>query len=147
MFRLSKAAEYAIRGVLHLSLKPSGETSDILEISREENVPAAYLAKIFQTLSRKGFVKSFRGPDGGFSLSRPPREITLLEVIETMEGPVYLNDCLIRPGYCSRDNICPVHDVWKDAQSRFLLHLKTVTFEDLAANARAKAAKLQETPQ
>lgn len=145
MFRLSKGAEYAVRGMLHLSLKPQGETSDIEEISREAHVPAAYLAKIFQALARKGFVHSFRGPDGGFSLSRPPREITLLEIIETMEGPIYLNDCLIRPGFCQRDNICPVHDVWKEAQSKFLQHLKTVTFEDLAENAKIKTQRVQET--
>ena len=138
MFRLSKAAEYSIRGVLHLSKKPKGATSDIDEIAKDQHVPASYLAKLFQTLARKGFIQSFRGPDGGFALSKEPAEITLLQVIESVEGPICLNYCLLRVGACSRDKVCPVHDVWSEAQKRFLDLLSKVTFEDLVKSSEEK---------
>lgn len=144
MFRLSKAAEYGVRGLLHLSLKPEGENSDIEEISKAQDVPAAYLAKLFQGLAKKGFVRSFRGPEGGFVLTKKPGEINLLEVIEAVEGPIFLNDCLIHKGYCPRDEMCPVHDVWREAQNKFLDYLRGSTFDDLARAARLKQRKVME---
>ncbi|MBI3754523.1 MAG: Rrf2 family transcriptional regulator [Deltaproteobacteria bacterium] len=138
MFRLGKAAEYAIRGMLHLSLKTDGETCGIEEIAKAQGVPPAYLAKLFQSLARKGFVKSFRGVDGGFILAKIPKDITLLEIIEAMEGRIYLNECLIYAGYCPKDNICPVHTVWKEAQKGFIDYLKGCTFEELAKASKVK---------
>lgn len=140
MFRLSKAAEYAIRGVFHLSTKGPGKRIGVEEIAERQNVPAFYLAKLFQGLVRKGFVKSFRGADGGFTLSMDPGDITLLQIIESVEGPIYLNDCLLRDGVCSRQYSCPVHDVWSEAQKRFLEHLKKITFKDLVKSAESKAS-------
>jgi len=144
MFRLSKAAEYAIRGVLHLSLKAEGETCGIDEIAKAQDVPPAYLAKLFQSLAKKGFVKSFRGVEGGFILEKKPKDISLLDIIEAMEGHIYLNDCLIRDGYCPRDETCPVHDVWHEAQRRFVDYLKGCTFEDMAKASKIKVRRIKE---
>jgi len=144
MFRLSKAAEYSIRGIMHLSLKAEGETCGIDEIAKAQDVPPAYLAKLFQSLAKKGFVKSFRGIEGGFVLEKRPEDISLLDVIEAMEGHIYLNDCLIREGYCPKDNVCPVHNVWKEAQKRFIDYLKGCTFEYLAKTSKLKAKRAKE---
>ncbi len=131
MFKLSRGAEYAIRGLLHLAIKPSGEISYLDEISKAQDVPKPYLAKIFQYLSRKGFLKSYRGPSGGFTLLKSPEDITLLDIIVAMEGPIHLNDCLIHKGYCRRDDMCPVHDVWRMAQKQFLDFLASWSLADL----------------
>ncbi|MBI5874318.1 MAG: Rrf2 family transcriptional regulator [Deltaproteobacteria bacterium] len=144
MFRLSKAAEYAIRGVLHLSLKAEGETCGIDEIAKAQDVPPAYLAKLFQSLARKGFVKSFRGVEGGFVLTKKPKDISMLDVIEAMEGHIYLNDCLIHAGYCPKDDMCPVHNVWKEAQKRFIDYLKGCTFEYMANASKLKEKRAKE---
>lgn len=140
MFRLSKAAEYAIRGIQYLAMQPEDKVSYIEEIAKAQDIPTAYLAKLFQGLARKGFVKSYRGPGGGFGLSRHLRDITLLEVIEAVEGPIYLNDCLIHKGFCPRDEVCPVHDVWKEVQRRFMDSLRGCNFEELARSARNKVS-------
>jgi Rrf2 family protein len=142
MFKLSRGAEYAIRGLLYLASEPEGKVSYIEEISRAQEVPKAYLAKIFQTLAKKGFVKSYRGPDGGFVLSKPASEIHLLDAIEAMEGKIFLNECLIHVGACKRDTICPIHDIWREAQQRLLGYLSECTFEDLAVRGKAKAAAM-----
>ena len=139
MFRLSKAADYAIRGLVYLSMKPDDGMSGIEEIAKARSIPASYLAKLFQTLAKKGFVRSFRGPEGGFALTCSPRDINLLEVIEAVEGPIFLNECLIQRGYCPQDNVCAVHHVWREAQSRFLDCLRSCNFEQLAEEEIAKS--------
>ncbi|HLC19193.1 MAG TPA: Rrf2 family transcriptional regulator [Thermodesulfobacteriota bacterium] len=138
MFRLSRAAEYAIRGVLYLSGKSDQVTTDIEEIAKATDVPSAYLAKLFQTLGKKGFVRSVRGPEGGFVLLKSPEEISILEIIEALEGPIFLNDCLIREGQCPQDKVCPVHDTWKEAQDVFLDYLRNCNFKQLAVSGRKK---------
>jgi len=141
MFRLSRSADYAIRGLLYLSLNYGGGKMSIEEISRAKDIPASFLSKLFQTLAKKGFLRSVRGPEGGFTLTKPPRDINLMEVIEAVEGPIFLNDCLIQKGFCPQDEVCPVHDVWKETQRKFLDDLKGYNFEQLAAAGREKMAK------
>lgn len=143
MFRLSRGAEYSIRGILYLSLKYAEKYAEenisiIEEISQASEVPVPYMAKLFQALARKGFVKSFKGQKGGFVLSKHPRDISMLDVIEAMEGPVHLNVCLIHDGFCPRDLTCSVHDVWTEAQKRLFDYLKECNFEQLALNAQKK---------
>lgn len=143
MFKLSRGAEYAIRGLLYMSMQPKGKISFIEEISTAQEVPKAYLAKIFQQLSKKGFVKSYRGPEGGFLLLKAPKDINLFETIEAIEGPIHLNECLIHDGFCPRDQVCPIHEVWHEAQSRFIGFLNDSTFAQLADSARKKAGNLK----
>ncbi len=141
MFKLSRGAEYAIRGLLYMATQPEGKISYIEEISIAQDVPRAYLAKIFQQLSKSGFVKSFRGPEGGFVLLKAPKDISVFETIEAIEGPMHLNECLIHDGYCPRDKVCPIHDVWHEAQTRFIAFLNESNFADLAEAGRKKASK------
>ncbi len=145
MFKLSKAAEYAIRGVLYLSGKEeSSKPTGIEEIARAQSVPPAYLAKLFQTLGKKGYVRSVRGHEGGFVLIKRPEEISFLNIIEAVEGPIFLNDCLINEGFCSRDKICPVHDVWGEAQSRLLDFFSSCNFKELSEAGIKKKNELRE---
>jgi Rrf2 family protein len=143
MFKLSRGAEYAIRGLLYMSLQPEGKISFIEEISTAQEVPKAYLAKIFQQLSKKGFVKSYRGPEGGFLLLKAPKDISLFETIEAIEGPIHLNECLIHDGFCPRDQVCPIHDVWREAQTRFIDFLNESNFDQLANSARKKSGNVK----
>ena len=143
MFRLSKAAEYSIMGMLYLAMNSSEDKlCDIDEIAKATDTPSAYLAKLLQSLVRKGFVRSFKGQKGGFSLARHPKDISLLDVIEAMEGPIFLNYCLIYYGYCERDKNCPVHDVWGGAQKVLVDYLSRCSFEQLATDAKEKQTSL-----
>ena len=86
MFRLSKAAEYSIRGLLQLTVMEGRGPQDIDAISKAQDVPKAYLSKLFQQLAKKGFIQSARGPVGGFILAKSPLDITGLEVVEAERG-------------------------------------------------------------
>jgi Rrf2 family protein len=106
-------------------------------IAKQQDVPPRFLAKIFQALAKAGVVKSHRGAKGGFSLARPASEISVRDVIEAVEGPVFLNVCLAGPGECTRDQVCPMHAMWSDAQEKMMSVLATSNFADLAKSATA----------
>src|SRR5512145_2976188 len=109
--KLTRGGEYGIRGVLYLAQQNDGKVSMLSAIAKTQDVPPRFLAKIFQALAKAGVVKSHRGAKGGFSLARPAAEITIRDVIEAVEGPVFLNVCLAGAGDCTRDQICPMHAV------------------------------------
>lgn len=136
MFRLSRGAEYAIRSVLYLSGKPAGEIVFSEEISRNQDIPRAYLSKIFQSLARKGIIKSHRGAKGGVTLLKSPEGITVFDVIVAMEGDIFLNDCLIHKGYCPKDPVCPAHFFWRDMQNKFCDNLREANFQNLLNKGR-----------
>jgi len=135
MLQLTKDGEYAVRAVLFLASQPLGKISLISEISKVQDVPKSYLAKIMQHLVKVGLVNSRRGAKGGFFLARPADRITLRQTIEAVEGPIYLNVCLIRKGECPRDEICPVHPVWREAQEKLFSVLESKTMAQLAKDS------------
>src|SRR5512147_1501351 len=110
--KLTRGGEYAIRGVLYLAQQNDGKVNMLSAIAKAQDVPPRFLAKIFQALAKAGIVKSHRGAKGGFSLARPASDVTLKDVIEAIEGPLFLNVCLAVPGECSREALCPIHSVW-----------------------------------
>ena len=130
--QLTRQADYAVRVLLDLSVRPD-RVSRTGEIARRQRIPPAFLRKIVQTLARTGFVRTVRGADGGVRLLREPAGITLRQVIEAVEGPVRLNRCLIRRGECALDRICPVHPVWQHIQDVMVRELDAVTFAQLGA--------------
>lgn len=146
MLQITRDGEYAVRAVVYLAAQPEGKVSLITEISEIQEVPKSYLSKIMQHLVRSGLVKSRRGAKGGFVLARPANEITLRQTIEALEGPIHLNVCLIKKGECHRDDLCPVHPVWKDAQKKLIEVLDSKTMADLVKDAeeiKKKATKVK----
>lgn len=135
MLQITRDGEYAVRAVVYLAAQPEGKVSLISEISEVQEVPKSYLSKIMQHLVRAGLVKSRRGAKGGFVLARPADQITLRQTIEALEGPIHLNICLIKKGECHRDDLCPVHPVWKEAQRVLIEVLDSKTMADLVRDA------------
>jgi len=134
--KLTRGGEYGIRGVLYLAQQDNGKISMLSAIAKAQDVPPRFLAKIFQALARAGIVRSYRGAKGGFSLGRAAGEITIKDVIEAIEGPIYLNVCLVGPGECTRDKICPMHRVWEEAQEKMMGVLGRANFADLVKAER-----------
>lgn len=131
MMELTRKGEYAIRGIVYLAGKPIDKVCLLSDIAAAVNVPPTFLAKIFQQFSKIGLVKSFRGTGGGFMLGRPAECITLLEVVEAVEGPVIPNRCLVSPSNCERSDYCNVHPVWKRVQEEVRGVLEGVTLKEL----------------
>ncbi len=113
---LTKAGEYAVRCMMHLA---SARTRDVVarkDVSESMDIPGPFLAKIAQDLARAGFIQIVQGPRGGYRMLKSPDAVTLLEVIEAVEGEIFLNECLFRPESCHRSLFCGVHQVWQTAR-------------------------------
>jgi Rrf2 family protein len=145
MLQLTRNGEYAVRAVLFLASRTPGRPVLITEISESQEVPKSYLSKIMQQLVHSGLVRSRRGINGGFTLARPAESITLKETIEAVEGPIHLNVCLIRKGECHRDDFCPVHPVWQEAQRRLSEVLDGKTMADLVRDGEAIQGRLKKS--
>ncbi|MBC8017380.1 MAG: Rrf2 family transcriptional regulator [Verrucomicrobia bacterium] len=134
MMELTRKGEYAIRGIVYLATRPGDQVCLLSDIAVAVDVPPTFLAKIFQQFSKIGLVKSYRGTGGGFILGRAADKITLLEVVEAVEGPITPNRCVMNKGDCPRDATCNVHPVWVDIQSQVRNILGGVTLRELAAH-------------
>ncbi len=127
---ITRKTDYAIRCVLHLA-KRYGETVMVNEIAAERDIPKSFLAKILQTLAKAGLVESLRGVQGGFRLARKPSDISLLDVVEAMEGPVAMNICAVDKKKCSFSSTCVVHPVWVDIRKDVEYRLRQWDFAKL----------------
>jgi Rrf2 family protein len=129
--QLTQGSDYAIRAMVYLASRPAGELSSLGVVSRLQNIPESFLAKIFQHLVHAGLVVSKSGACGGFALARPGSQITVAEVMQAIDGPLALNRCVISPETCERSERCTMHTVWVRAQERTMDVLEKVTFADL----------------
>ena len=127
---ITRETDYAIRCILYLSHK-QGEINMVEDIAREMQIPKSFLAKIVQKLARASLVKSFRGVKGGFQLARLPEEISLLDVMEAIEGDVSINVCALDQTLCGRSKTCSVHPVWVEIRKDFRKILKKYNFARL----------------
>ncbi|TYO98529.1 BadM/Rrf2 family transcriptional regulator [Geothermobacter ehrlichii] len=139
---ITRATEYAIRALLHLSKQPRGQIVLKKDICAAQDITPAFLTKILQPLIKEGIVGSQRGVGGGFYLIKAPEEITLLDVVRAEEGPLYLNHCIAQEGICERDAFCPTHGAWKDIRNELMQTLAKYTFADLVATEARNLEKL-----
>lgn len=130
---ITRATEYAIRAILYMARQPAGEIVYKKDICKAQEITPAFLTKILQPLIKDGIVGSQRGVGGGFFLTREASEITLLDIIRSQEGPVYLNQCLVDDGVCERESFCPVHGAWNEIREEFMGILSRYDFASLAA--------------
>jgi|SRR3990172_580458 len=128
--QITRQADYAVRAVLHLARTGDQRTATSF-IAEEQKIPPSFLAKIISQLSIAGLLHTSRGARGGVTLARPPGEITLLEVIEAIDGPIQLNECVGNKGSCTFDENCPLRPVWCDAQEELVNRLKGTNFADM----------------
>jgi Rrf2 family protein len=137
--QLTRAADYAVRVMIHLSTLPEGSIVSKGRLAKAIDVPESFLSKILQALARAGMIQARRGVDGGFSLQSRGATATLLEVIEIIDGPIALNICLSDGDGCNRHAQCPAHLVWTQAQQAMLAVLTRATIADMANNTNGKA--------
>lgn len=133
--QLTRAADYAVRVMVHLASVPPGGRVTLTEFANFGDAPEAFLSKVLQSLTRAGLTASHRGVAGGYTIGRPPDQITLLDVVEAMEGPLQLNVCIGPSGACGRSGWCLVHTVWEEAQQALAGVLRAHTIQSLAAKA------------
>jgi Rrf2 family protein len=128
---LTRQSDYGVRAILHLASLPYGEVIQTREIAASEDIPGKYLPSIIRTLARAGLIRTLRGNQGGVMLAKPPEDINLREVIEAIEGPIILVQCLRGPNQCEHEADCAFMSVCKNLQGMMVGHLEGTTFADL----------------
>ena len=131
--QISRKIEYGLRAMIFLAAQSPEDVVPFREIARRMDVPQDFLAKILKTLVSKGYVKSTRGAHGGYALAHPPSEISMLDVIEAVEGPVKVNVCQDDDhDACNVSRACTMYGVWKLGQERMLEVYRQATLDKLA---------------
>lgn len=135
--QLTRAGEYAIKSLVYLAACDLELRVMASEIATAENIPINFVRKILESLAKTGLVKSYRGAGGGFTLGRPSDQITLRQVVEAVEGPFALNQCLT-PGACDQAPQCPLSPIWQEVQHAVEGVLERYTLAEVV-HARATA--------
>jgi len=135
--QLTRAADYAIRVTVHLATLPADKRALLPALAKATEAPKSFLSKVLQALTRAGMVASRRGQAGGFELLPHGRQASMRAVIEAIDGPIYLNACMMSGKSCSRKALCPAHPCWVKAQGAMLAVLETTLIAELAAQAPA----------
>ncbi len=134
---IRRNTEYAIRALVHLAAHP-GTVVSAWEIAEAQDVPVEFLQKILQKFVKGGVVSSHRGAQGGFSLSREPGQVSLLEIVEVMQGKLAMNRCFLGHDGCPRAPGCPLKQNWLQLEQQIAGRMAGITLEELVDQIRAK---------
>ncbi|MDD8014306.1 MAG: Rrf2 family transcriptional regulator [Acidobacteriota bacterium] len=140
MIKLSTKGRYGTRLMLNLALRSKTDKEAVIlkDISREEEISIRYLEQIIIPLKINKLVKSIRGAGGGYILAKPPDRIPLLEILEALEGPISLADCLEDQDYCGRMPFCATYEVWKGGTDVLKNYFAALTLQDLVDSSEKK---------
>ena len=142
--KVSTKGRYAIRAMLDLALQATECPTVIKDISRRQGISSLYLEQLFALLKAGGLAESLQGPKGGFILTKPPSQISLLEILQTMEGSTASVSCVDNPILCPRADSCAARKLWIKVKRAIDSVLESTTLEDLA---RSEARSQVETGQ
>jgi Rrf2 family protein len=130
--QITRQADYALRAVLYISKLGAGQRAATSQIAKEQHIPPSFLAKIISQLSIAGLLQTSRGARGGVMLAHTPESITLLDVVEAIDGPIALNECVTDENACSFGEDCPLRPIWCDAQEDLVKRLQATNFSQFA---------------
>jgi len=146
--KITYKGDYALKSLLQLALRYSeGDVLSINEIAKLGDMPVKFLEQILLTLRKGGFVKAKRGVQGGFSLAKHPKDITIGEVVRFIEGPIEPISCVCGDDYkgCKDISSCIFRGVWKEVSHAISVVVDTVTFEELVMRYKAKNLEVKPT--
>jgi Rrf2 family protein len=137
---ITHQADYALRAILYLARLQTGQRVPTSQIAAESHIPPSFLTKIISQLSIAGLIHTSRGAHGGVWLARSPEEITMLDVLEAIDGVVILNHCVEDPEGCNFSNDCTLHLFWQNTCGELVARLRKTSFATLAGEKPLPAA-------
>jgi Rrf2 family protein len=139
--KLSTRSRYGVRFMTALACEYGDNSLLLKDIAASEEISGKYLSLIVIPLRAAGLINSLRGAHGGYSLARAPRDITLCDIVEALEGETCLVRCVREPSACDRVAICPTRDIWSVLGDKIRETLKSVTIAELADRKRENNKK------
>ncbi len=134
--KITAKARYALRILLDVAVYGGRKPRTIREIARSQGISEKFISRIVVPLRRAGFLRSERGVRGGLRMARFPEQITVLDVVSAMDGPVSLLECLTHPGCCARQGHCAAAEVWGQVNDRISDALRSVRLSDVVSRHR-----------
>ncbi len=135
----SPTCQHALRALIYLAHKNSSRPVLVRDIAVASGVPRQSLAKILHGLRNKGLVKSTKGPGGGYQLARTGIDMTVIEVIEAIDGPINLNQhCILGLDVCTDEESCALHDYWKMFREQYFSTISNMTLAEAAVSLEKK---------
>jgi Rrf2 family protein len=128
--QITRQADYAVRAIYYLANLGQESRASTSQIAKEQHIPPSFLAKIISQLSVAGLLHTSRGARGGVTLARDPKEITMLDVVEAIDGPILLNECVDDSHGCKFEEECPMRHMWCKIQGDVVNRLQSATFSD-----------------
>jgi Rrf2 family protein len=129
--QMTRQADYAVRAMVYLAQHGREDLVATAKIAQEQKIPGTFLAKIIAQLGTAGLVQAMRGTRGGIRLARAPANISLLQVVEAVDGSMLINECVSNPASCPLGPQCTVQPVWCQVQAELVDRLEKITFADL----------------
>ncbi len=139
--QITRATDYAVRIMIHLASLPEETRLAAPELARGIQAPESFVSKVLQQLVQRGMVTSHRGAGGGFQLAVAPENVSLLDVVEMVEGPLQINLCLAGEASCDFSSWCGAHPIWNEAQTALKKVLASASIARLARDSMANLAK------
>ncbi len=133
--RLTRRADYAVRMMVDLACMSDSQWVDVGEIAQRQDVTKPFMAKIASQAAAAGLLTTQRGTGGGLALTQPADKITLLQIVEAIEGTIALNQCTSEPSRCPRSNKCAVHPIWEKAQQQLNELLSNTLLSEIAMSS------------
>ncbi len=129
--KISTKGRYGLRILLDLATHVSEKPRLIRDIAESQQISEKYISRLIVDLRRARLVRSVRGANGGFHLAKSPKEITLLEILETMEGTISIVDCILAPEKCPRNHNCTARGIWSNLNEGIRDMMRTITLEEI----------------
>ena len=140
----SKTCDHAIRALAYLATRPAGEFCLVDKIADAEDMPRPYTSKILRDLVRAGVLTSSRGRGGGYGMARDPGDVSLLEIMEIIDGADRVDRCAVGLGVCNEYAPCPLHDEFQPLRTAIRAYLEGTTLAEMAGGLKRKQALLRE---
>ncbi len=129
--KISTKGRYGLRILIDLATHDQSKPRLVRDIAESQQISEKYISRLIIDLRRARLVRSVRGMKGGFFLARSPKEITLLDILETMEGTISIVDCVMAPEKCSRVANCTARGIWQRLNEGIREQMRSVTFEEI----------------
>ncbi|MDD4526927.1 MAG: Rrf2 family transcriptional regulator [Candidatus Margulisbacteria bacterium] len=136
--KVSTKLRYGLKFLIYLGANQEGKNITLKEVTDKENISIKYLEQIVTILRPLNILNSTRGNNGGYSLSKPPKEIFLYDIFNTLQGEFFEMNCVETPTSCNSSSICPTRGLWVDMKHLYVDYLKEKTIQDLINNYKRK---------
>ena len=134
--RLSTKGRYGTRAMLDVAIHQDGGPVSVKATAERQDVSRRYLEQLMLRLATAGLARPVRGRGGGFVLSRPASQISVADIVQALEGPINVVECVGDAGVCYRASSCAAREVWNEVSETVTCHLSQITLEDMAQRHR-----------